>query len=443
MGWQSLKGHIPKLAVQAAGSKVVESLFETFPQKSTAVLKQEFYGPHFALFASDVVNQNTSPPNLAQHLEKSPEKKEQAMSFIRQIINKGIEKSFFGFTYFQELFAEYIDNCSPNDVRAMAPNVVDHSVHLLSSKPGARVVAALASYGTAKDRKKIQKSLKGFTRSGLLHNDAYLAVLRLVQVTDDTVSTQKNIFNELLFLPETEEKSGKPPLLEIALDDKACKLFLMLVVRDEISWRKIFDPYELSVMEPNPVVTENGEEVPTSKKNPESRREELVQHLQKPLIEMCIANTRELLFSLSGSALIREVYHSFHPKDLVKSIVDVCASELDETSSDEDASSPLFEDRVGHLAIKNLFLVDLETDDDETKKSSSFAAELFKKLGPRLLDVAKSNRGAFVLSALCKVPGVRDDVVKVLQKQVGKLKVMADAALHKAGYEALLKEIEK
>ena len=428
------------MAVQATGSKIVEALFEAFPPKSTAVLKQEFYGPHFALFASDVVNQQSSVPDLTHHLEKAPDKKEVALDYIRQMLNKGIEKSLFGFNYFQELFAEYVANCSPNDVRAMAPNVVDHSIHLLSSKPGTRVVAAMASYGTAKDRKRIQKSLKGFTRSGLLHNDAYLAVLRLVQVTDDTVSTQKNIFNELLNLPDTEEESGKPPLLEIALDDKACKLFLMLLVSDETSWKKIFDPYELAALEPNPTVTEGGEEVPTSKKNSETRRQELLQHLQKPLIEMCVTNTRELLFSLSGSALIREIYHTFHPEGLVASVVDICASELEEDGDEGDLT--LFEDRVGHLAVKNLLLSDLEKD-EKLKEGSCFAVEIFKKLKSELMDVAKSNRGAFVLSALCKVPSVRDDVIKILRKQTAKIKELADKAEHRAGYEALLKEIEK
>ena len=412
----------------------MEALFTSFPAKSTAVLKQEFYGPHFALFAADVVNQETSVPDLACHLKKSPDKKEVALNFVRGILNKGIEKSLFGYTYYQDLFAEYVANCSPKEVRDIAPSVVDHSIHFLSSKAGTRVVAACAAYGTAKDRKRIMKSLKGFTRSALLHRDAYLAVLRLVQVTDDTVSTHKNIFNELLSAPDTEEESSKPPLLEIALDDRACKLFLMLLVSNELAWKKMFDPYELPLMEPNPTVLEGGKEVPTSRKDPETRREELMQHLQKPLIEICKEHTRELLFSMSGSALIREVYNSLHPEGLVDAVVDVCESELNGGGEEGDLS--LFEDRVGHLAMKNLILCDVEGGDSGRK---SLAREFFTKMQDRLLDVAKSNRGAFVLAAMCAVPDVRDDAVKHLKKKTAALKKLADKSKASAGYEALLK----
>ena len=64
-------------------------MFRTFPAKSTAAIKQEFYGPHFSLFASDVANQQ----DLAGHLEKSPDKKDVALDFIRPILNKGIESA--------------------------------------------------------------------------------------------------------------------------------------------------------------------------------------------------------------------------------------------------------------------------------------------------------------------------------------------------------------
>ena len=422
---------------------MVEALFSTFPPKSTAILKQEFYGPHFALFAADVVNQESTTasgvPDLASHLKKSPDKKEVTLHFVRGILNKGIDKSLFGYTFFQELFAEYVANCSPNDIRDIAPSVVDHSIHLLSCKAGTRVVAACAAYGTPKNRKQIMRSLKGFTRSALLHRDAYLAVLRLVQLNDDTVSTHKNIFNELLSAPDTEEESTKPPLLEIALDDRASKLFLMLLVsEDSLSWKKMFDPYELPLMDPNPTVVEGGKEVPTSRKDPVQKREELMQHLRKPLIEICTEHTRELLLSMSGSAVIREVYNSLHPDGLVEAIVDVCVSEMSGEADEGDAS--LFEDRVGHLAMKNLILCDVEGSDDSGR--DSLAKEFFIKMEDHLLDVAKSNRGAFVLAAMCKVPDTRDDAVKYLKKKTKVVKKLSDSSKASAGYEALLKEIE-
>ena len=420
---QALKGSIPKLAVHAVGARVVELLFSTFPPKATASLKQEFYGPHFSLFAA---NETRAHPTLASNLESAPEKKAVTLEFVVSILNKAMEKGLFGFVYLQELFAEYVSVASPNEIRAIASNVVDHSIHMLSTRAGTRVVAACASYGTAKDRKRISKSLKGYTRSSLLHRDAYLAILRLVQVTDDTVSIHKSILAELLTAPQSDEKVS--PLLEIALHETGSRFFLMLLASSDEDRQKYLDPYERQVLDPNPVVLENDQEVPTSKKNPETRRKELLNYLRKPLIDLCTMQADELVRSLPGSRVLREVYSAFAPPEVVDAVVDVCVKEL-------DAEETLYEDPVGHLAIKNLLLCDVN--DDE----ALFATSFHNKVQSRLMDIANSNRGAFVLTALLKVDATREKALAELSKHKMELKKRAKSGKATAGYNALLQEI--
>ena len=53
----------------------------------------------------------------------------------------------------------YLTLAPPSDVRALCSSLVDHSIHLISTKAGSRVVAECAAYGTTKDRKRIMKSL--------------------------------------------------------------------------------------------------------------------------------------------------------------------------------------------------------------------------------------------------------------------------------------------
>ena len=195
---QALKGKISKLAVHAVGARVVELLFSTFPPKSISLLKLELYGPQFALFASgDLSNVTSNQPTLENIIEQQPTKREVALEHILGILSKGMDKDLFGFAYFQHLFSEYVTVASPNEVRAIAPSVVDHSIQMISTRQGSRVVAECVTYGTPKDRKRIMKSLKGYTRSSLLHRDAYLPLLRLVDVTDDTVAVNKSILAEL------------------------------------------------------------------------------------------------------------------------------------------------------------------------------------------------------------------------------------------------------
>eukprot|EP00536_Pseudo-nitzschia_multiseries_P007608 jgi/Psemu1/196086/e_gw1.181.78.1 len=422
---KSFKGEIPKLAVHGVGARVVESIFLNLPSKLTAPLKQEFYGPHFSLFAKDLTN----VPDLKSNIEsaKTETQKKSAIDFVQAIINKGMTKSFYGFTYFQQLFAEYIDVVDPGEIRNISASVADHSIHLLSTRVGTRVVAACASYGTPKDRKRICKSLKGYTGSSLLHRDAYLALLRLVQVTDDTVSIQKSVLNEILTKPKDTDESGndaKTGLLQLALSDTGSKLFLMLLVEDTESRLKYFDPYERSILEPTPTIKENGKDVPTSKKDPDTRRKELLKHIKDDLLETCTENTEELLKSLPGSRVLKEVYAAAPNENLANAIVDVCEKSID-----------VFEDPIAHRSIKSLILCDAES------KKPCVSKALVDRLGGKLLHIAESNRGAFVAAALFKVTDVNTTVKKTFSSNKKKIEVKSKQKGTTAGYTALLKEM--
>lgn len=417
--------------MHSVGSRVLESLFLNLPTKTTASLKQELYGPHFSLFASNVV----STPTLKSVLEsaKTDTQKESATSFVKEIVAKGINKGFFGFTYFQELFAEYIDVAEPNDIRAIASSVADHAIHLLSTRSGSRIVAACATYGTPKDRKRICKSLKGYTGSSLLHRDAYLALLRLVEVTDDTVSINKSILNELLAAPKNEEGESSSPLLGIATSDSASKLFLMLLVADDEARMKYFDPYERSIIGKKAFVKENGQEVPTSKKDPKVRREELLKYLESPLTEACSNHAAELLVSLPGSRVLKELYNATHSDDIVAAVVDACASGLD----NDEGKGNIFEDSVGHRTIKNLILSDADHEEQ------TFTEAFFNKFEDQLMDVASSNRGAFVVASLYEVSSTKTAVSNKIKSQEKKLKELSKADGPTAGFEALLKLVNQ
>lgn len=429
---KAFKGNMAKLAVHAVASRVLEALFTTLTPKQTAVLKQEFYGPHFSLFAADLAP-DAPPPTLESNLALVPDKRDKTLDFVRNLINKGMEKSLYGYNFYQELLAEYIGVSKPTEIRALAAVAADNVVHLLSTRSGTRAAAALITYGTAKDRKRIMKGLKGFARSGLLHHDAYLAVLRLVQLTDDTVSVQKNLLNELVTNPN-EDESSPSPLLELALSQFASKLFSVLLVEDEEVWKKCFDPYEHSVLAPNPTIEEGGKQVPTSKKDDSQRRKELIKHMKEPLVEMCTKHADELLRSRSGSLVLREVYQSFHSEEVVAAVIEVCKHAIEKRSNDEEEGPNLFEDFTGHLAVKNLILA------DEKSKTAVFGSEFLDAFSSQLMDIAKSNRGAFVVAALCKVPSVREKTVKSL-KEAELKKRLKNGEGSTAGFKALLNEL--
>ena len=438
-----------KLAVHAVGARVIELLFATFPAKSTTKLKLEVYGPRFTIFNDSGTLSNTSAhPTLSTVIKDQPNGKEAALESLLSIINKGIDKGLFSFAYFQELICEYVTAASSSDVRSLCPSLVDHSIHLLSTRSGSRVVAECATYGTPKDRKRIMKSLKGYTRSSLLHSDAYIAILRLLDVTDDTVTLQKSVLAELQVLPkekkmtvgppesdDEDEDEEKSPILELALSNTGSKLLLMLLAKDREARKKYFDPAELEILSENPTVLENGEEKPTSKKSPMTRRSELLQYMKKLLTDLCEMHSGELLRSRCGSKVLREVYMHFTSKNLSQAIVDACSSD----DSSEDTTS-IFEHPIGHLAMKLIVACDTIS---STNKENSVSSILYKKYPGKLLEkIASSNRGAFILVAMTEIDEkVKEEVSKSDIRKLIKSRKKEKKPV--AGYEALLKALEK
>jgi hypothetical protein len=78
---------------------------------------------------------------------------------------------------------------------------------------------------------------------------------------------------------------------------------------------------------------------------------------------------------------------------------------------------------------------------DAEREVPLFSKSLVDRLGDRLADMAKSNRGAFVVAALFKVPSLRSQVQEKLKASKKKLTKLSKEKGSTAGYAALLKEI--
>lgn len=457
---KGFKGQMTKLAVHAVGARVVELLFATFPSKITTKLKLEFYGNRFGLFNDGNLGNTCSNPTIHTIVKLQPEGKDAALESLLKIINKGIEKGLYSFAYFQQLICEYMTASSPNDIRSLSSSLVDHSIHLLSTRAGSRVVAECAAYGTPKDRKRILKSLKGYTRSSLFHSDAYIALLRILDVTDDTVIVQKAILAELQVLPEEKKKmnvlgedvsegkdkdQNRSPLIDLVLSETGSKLFLLLLMEEE-SRKKYFDPNEMEVLRANTTITQGDEEVPTSKKNANTRRMELLKYMQTLLTDCCKAHADQMLLSRCASKVLREVYLTFPSKELSDAIVEACDNGSDD---DEDMGEYLsvFEHPVGQVSVKNLILCDAVSEGDSKKEDeNNLTSALYSKYKGALVDdIGSSNRGAFVLAAMIDSDSsgaVLKEIVKGKKEIKKRIKQCKDASKPCAGFEALIKALK-
>jgi len=179
------------------------------------------------------------------------------------------------------------------------------------------------------------------------------------------------------------------------------------------------------------MVQENEESVATSKKEDETRRQELAVYLKDLLVEVCVKHTEKMMRSKQGSRVLMEVCECYPSEEVFAAIIGVCAkSSIDDSMMEDEGDSselPILEDAVGHLTLKHLFRSEAdkaasEIDDDA---APSLARMFYSKFENTLGEIASTNRGAFVLSALLQNPTVREEVKAALSSDMQKITDLA------------------
>ena len=378
------------------------------------------------------------------------------MTAVATLVNKFFNKGLLPFQYAQEMLCEFLEECDPAQFDDLISMVVENALVLVSTRPGTKAVCLAAAKGGAKERRRLLKVFKGQTHKLLTHRDAYLAVMMLCEVTDDTVAIQKSLLAELTVVPTAEEiaaaekfsanpfldediaadakksdgdemdeedqeedqeedeededeqmeedaRGAHMPLLDVALEPSGSKLLLRLLagVNDDRSKSvevdsssKYVDPEELKVLRLP---------CPASKKNPGVRREELLAFLQEPVLEMVANHAPQLLASRSGSAVVLETLRCF----AVASADDGAPEVARAVAAVADAAPVVYEHAIAHRVLKNILLAEAKAG----AGSGMLATMLVEKVGADELGAwaAKSNRGAFVVWALLQVPVARSD----------------------------------
>jgi hypothetical protein len=166
-----------------------------------------------------------------------------------------------------------------------------------------------------------------------------------------------------------------------------------------------------------------------------------LKYLEEELVKLCKDNVEVLLFSVPGSRVLKEVYASSNSEDLANTIAEACHKAVElykENPQNEEKLASLFDDAVAHRAVKTLVLHDAESDSE-----SVFTKALISLPDDSFLDLMNTNRGAFVLSTMFKVPAAKAALNKLRDPKVKKrLNSIYGRAEAKAGYEALLKALD-
>ena len=281
---KQIYGNVAKLAANRLGNTVLEYAYNqlaTSLQRSNLV--REFYGKEFAVMKSD------KKESLEEIMKNGNEKN--ILNFMKGKISKMINKAIFQPTIFHQILREWIENLKSWESKKEAISMLDEVLlNILHTKDGAKVAVECVTFGSAKTRRNIIKSMKSKKPedkhfvSVCKEQFGHQVILRILDVTDDTVLIKKTIFSEL-----------KDHLQELILDPYASKILIhLLTPRNTLFFTQhIINTVLNEATFPEDAGEDAGKSV--SKKDAQKRQEELLKLFLPPLLSLLLDNQLKFL----------------------------------------------------------------------------------------------------------------------------------------------------
>ena len=278
-----LYGSVARLVRHREASTVVEYVYtRTADARQRNELVSEFYGPEYALFKSSAP-QGSDSASLDALFAAHPEKRPLVLAALRSNAEALVAKQLVQHSIVHRILSLFLQHADEADRVSLAQSLNEQLVHILHTFDGARVAVHCVSLASAKDRKTIVKSFKSLVLKIASEQYGHVVLMRLFQVTDDTVLLHKSVLVELL--------GGLSSLL---------------------TSNKFFDQVLLHLIAPSstyiPEHTRQLLAAPAlhSKKDPALRQRELCAHLVVPLLQQLAADASSAATSLDTSVVLYE-----------------------------------------------------------------------------------------------------------------------------------------
>lgn len=299
-------GKVRRLIHHAEASWILDDVYRGVASKrQKALLLREWYGPEFALAnAAAAVGDVTA--DLSEMLAADPGKRGVILKHLQAMINTLVQKKLTGFTMLHDAMLQYFLNvpAGSEDHKEFVEMVKgDETGDLLKNmgftKSGARLVCLLLAYSGAKDRKLLLRTYKDTFQ--LLCGDphGHTIILAAYDLLDDTVLTSKSIVPEIL--GKNEEK-GVENIIFCANDLNARTTIRYLFEGPSKALFPASHAADLAILEEIHAIRQT-----TSKKDPETRRRELIAAMSPQLLAAIAASPRDLAATSFGCQLVADV----------------------------------------------------------------------------------------------------------------------------------------
>lgn len=184
------------------GADVLLDLYDAATPAQRNALASEAYGREFVLLGETGASGDTaSLSHVRVLLDRSDASKRRAVvAAMQRALEPVLEKGLLHPPLTHRLLREYLE-VAPGSLVAEAVDTLaatgGNALKMVHTADGAAACCAAFCYGTARDRKRLIKGMKGYVAQTASNEHAHAVVSAALTVTDDTALTGKVIMGEL------------------------------------------------------------------------------------------------------------------------------------------------------------------------------------------------------------------------------------------------------
>ncbi|KAI8349206.1 armadillo-type protein [Choanephora cucurbitarum] len=405
---EEFRNNVRKLIRHKEASTVIETFYAQFSNATQRhELLAEFYGPEMTLF-----RRGGGAKTLDDLLAAFPDKKDAVLRHMSETLQGCLDKGTIVNSIVHKALYQYMSLADEKGREEMMGHLKDSLQDIVHTREGAWVAMICLSIASPKDRKNIIKAFKPFLVKMAQDEYGYLVLLRLLDVTDDTVLISKAVVGEL-------SKSAK----DLFADKFGRRVFLYILAGRNTRY---LSPETVQLLK-------EGDEIRVSKKDPEARAQEVLNACSPQLIQLVAENAPILMREKLSSQVVQEIM--LHATGDKSAAIDAILALAGENIEKENH---IIEDRFGNRIIKAMIKADsAESDNDKAVEPLAFAPKLLKVIKPHLGHFAV-NHGSYIVLALAEEPSTEKEVKKELKSHKKAIKAAADS---NSGSKLLLEAI--
>jgi pumilio family protein 6 len=388
--------HTRKLIRHKEASHVIEAFYAQYANAAQRnELLAEFYGPEMTLF-----NRDGGKKTLDDLLEVFPEKKGAILRHMQETLSGCLDKGTLTNSIVHKALYQYLVLADDKGREEMMGHLKESLPEICHTREGSWATMICLSVASPKDRKVIIKSFKPHMVKIAQDEYGYLTLLRLLDVTDDTVLVTKAVLGELT-------KHAK----ELFSNKFGRRFFLYILAGRNTRY---LSPETVQLLK-------EGDKIRVSKKEPEIRAQEILAATSPQLINLVTEDASILMREKLSSQVVQEIMlHALGDKSAPINTILELANENIETENH------IIEDRFANRIIKAMIKADTaESENDKAVEPLEFAPKLLEIIKPNIAHFA-TNHGSYIVLALAEEPSTKKEVKKLLKSHKKEIQKAAE-----------------